>query len=119
MPRFVILSHDWPLPHLDLLLESDGVLRAWRLPSSFQPDVPCLAEANADHRLFYLDYEGPVSGNRGTVAVWDSGEIVWELVESSRIVLQFQGNPMQGRFELLRQSESEWRIQRVPITSDP
>src|SRR5947199_376784 len=58
MPRFVILEHDHPARHWDLLLESEGVLRAWRLPAPPQGDA--LVQANFDHRLFYLDYEGPV-----------------------------------------------------------
>ena len=31
------------------------------------------AERLADHRLAYLDYEGPVSGNRGSVVRLDRG----------------------------------------------
>jgi hypothetical protein len=81
MPRFVILDHDHPFPHFDLMLESDGKLRAWRLigdPSSSRP-VP--VEPLGDHRIAYLDYEGPVSGGRGRVVRWDSG--AYEIVDES------------------------------------
>ena len=67
MPRFVILSHDWPTPHWDFLLESGPVLRAWRLLEEPAPNRDVPAEANFDHRLLYLDYEGPLSGDRGSV----------------------------------------------------
>jgi hypothetical protein len=73
MPRYVILTHDHPFPHWDFMLEAEGVLRTWRLlaePAARQ-SVP--AERLADHRLAYLDYEGPVSGGRGSVARWDHG----------------------------------------------
>ena len=31
------------------------------------------AEVLPDHRLAYLDYEGPISGDRGSVTRWDRG----------------------------------------------
>ena len=93
MPRFVILEHDHPTLHWDLMLEHEGSLKTWRLPRP--PDAwgehSCLpgeqtpvAQAGKqeslphalplpEHRLMYLDYEGPVSGNRGHVKRWDAG----------------------------------------------
>ena len=73
MPRYVILTHDYPFPHWDLLLEWGDHCRTWRLPSEPRPGEPIEAEPLPDHRLHYLDYEGPVSGGRGTVARWDAG----------------------------------------------
>ena len=73
MPRFVILQHDWPEPHWDLLLEVGDRLRAWRLSTEPLPRSIVEAVPNEDHRLFYLDYEGPVGDDRGTVEVWDRG----------------------------------------------
>ena len=45
MPRFVILAHDWPTPHFDLLLEAGAVLKAWRLLA--EPVGPVPAEPAA------------------------------------------------------------------------
>lgn len=73
MPRFVILEHDWPTPHWDLLFEAGPVLKAWRLLAEPTAGRTVPAEPNFDHRLLYLDYEGPVSNNRGTVHRHDSG----------------------------------------------
>ena len=77
MPRFAILTHDHPSLHWDFLLEQGESCLAWRLLKA--PDTPgdIPAEAIADHRLMYLDYEGPVSGNRGTVTQWDAGTFEW------------------------------------------
>ncbi len=75
MPRFVILEHDHPVRHWDFMLEMDGALTDLRLPRPPENDgEPLAAMALADHRLFYLDHEGPVSGGRGTVRRWDGGE---------------------------------------------
>jgi DNA polymerase Ligase (LigD) len=117
MPRFVVLAHDWPVPHLDLFVERDGVLKAWRLPIHFDPTVPCPAEVNVDHRLHYLDYEGPVSGDRGVVARWDRGAAVWERVEPGRVLVWFDGQRMSGDFELARRNETEWELRPAESTS--
>ena len=82
MPRFVILAHDWPAPHFDLMLEVGGVLKSWRLLAEPMPGVPVPAEPNDDHRLEYLDYEGPVSGGRGVVRRVDWGTFAGDVGET-------------------------------------
>ncbi|MBN9521380.1 hypothetical protein J0H58_23140 [bacterium] len=99
MCRFVVLAHDWPTPHFDLLLEAGAVLRAWRLLG--EPiATPVPAEPNADHRTLYLDYEGPVSGGRGTVARWDAGAFEWIEDEPARVVVELRGARLVGWFAL-------------------
>ncbi|MCU0703081.1 MAG: hypothetical protein MUF18_03725 [Fimbriiglobus sp.] len=100
MLRFVVLDHDWPQPHRDLLLERDGVLKAWRLPAHFDPTSPIPAEPNFDHQLLYLDYEGPISGNRGSVRRWDAGEVVWEAFNDDEVRVWLSGTHLRGRFRL-------------------
>jgi hypothetical protein len=78
MPRFAILDHDHPFRHWDFLLESGDALRAWRLLAEPQSGRPIPAEPLPDHRLHYLDYEGPISGDRGRVVRWDAGTFDWE-----------------------------------------
>ncbi len=73
MPRFVILEHDHPELHWDFMLEDAGVLKTWRLLERPQPGTSVPGEMSFDHRLKYLDYEGPISGNRGSVIRWDGG----------------------------------------------
>ena len=73
MPRFALLAHDHPVPHWDLLLEDGAVCRTWRLLAEPGPGRTVPAEPIADHRPHYLTHEGPVPGDRGTVARWDAG----------------------------------------------
>ena len=73
MPRFAILDHDWPVRHWDLLLEAGPTCLTWRLAAPPDRPGPIPAIAAAPHRLVYLDYKGPVSGDRGTVSQWDAG----------------------------------------------
>jgi hypothetical protein len=68
MPRrFVILEHDHPFLHWDLLLAEECSARTWRLLRKPCLGEPIAAEPLPDHRLMYLDYEGVVSGDRGSV----------------------------------------------------
>lgn len=81
MQRFVILHHQKSVvdeSHWDVMLETDGVLRTWALVPPYdsrQPTQPFSVSAKRlpDHRLAYLDYEGDISGGRGTVKRIDTG----------------------------------------------
>jgi len=97
MPRFVILEHDWPAPHWDFLLEAGPALRAWRLLAEPGPGRAVPAEPNADHRLLYLDYEGPLSGDRGTVRRWDAGTFEWVAEGPDRVEVRLKGGKLVGR----------------------
>ena len=117
MPRFVVLDHDWPHPHRDLLLERDGVLKAWRLPPAFNVTSPIPAEPNFDHRLAYLDYEGAVSGDRGQVRRWDAGELVWETSLDDEIVVRLEGTHLRGRFRLVKVG-TDWVFRTEDFTAE-
>jgi hypothetical protein len=93
MPRFVILRHELPPSHdrgthFDLMLEMGAVLRTWSLPELPEVGKVIQAEALPDHRLAYLEYEGPVSGNRGTVSRVEEGE--YEMVEETDALLRYR-----------------------------
>ncbi len=108
MPRFVILQHDWPLLHWDLLLEAGPVLRAWRLLAipALGTDIP--TEPNADHRSAYLDYEGPVSGGRGAVLRWDFGHFKWLVECADRIEIELRGEKIAGRCVIWQPTSSTY-----------
>lgn len=109
MPRFVILEHDWPTRHWDLLLEDGNVLLAWRLLAEPEPGARVRAERNADHRRLYLDYEGPVSGGRGNVKRWDWGEFEW-IANGEVLEIAATGQSVRGRL-ILQSNESGWECQ--------
>jgi len=98
MPRYAILEHDWPALHWDLLLEAGESLRAWRLLGEPRGGDAIPAEANFPHRLFYLNFEGLVSGGRGEVRRWDAGTFAWVENEPERAIVDLAGNRLSGRF---------------------
>jgi hypothetical protein len=110
MPRFVILEHDHPSLHWDLLLEAGDVLRAWRLAAAPADGAVVAALANFDHRLFYLDHEGPVSGGRGTVQRWDAGRFVYVREADDRLDISIEGDRLKGQIVLERLQRVEWRF---------
>ncbi|UUO05575.1 hypothetical protein M4951_19630 [Blastopirellula sp. J2-11] len=106
MKRFVLLYHQFPsghadASHYDLMLEADGELRTWRLGA--KPDMlrPVQGQPIAPHRLAYLDYEGEVSGDRGSVTRMDRGE--YEIVrdDAAALIVDLYGNVLSGRLAVL------------------
>lgn len=115
MPRFVILYHQTPADderdsHWDLMLESDAVLRTWALTEEPGNGKTVSAQALADHRRAYLDYEGPLSENRGTVSRWDAGTYVLLEESDTQLVVQLQGGRVQGRVTLDRSEDHYWTV---------
>jgi hypothetical protein len=109
--RFVILEHDHPTLHWDLMLDAGDALQTWRLDAP--PISGGIIEATqlGDHRRDYLDYEGPVSGNRGHVKRWDAGEYADEPGSSAdRRLLRLQGERVRGSFRLVRMEGSRWQL---------
>jgi hypothetical protein len=82
------------------MLETAATLRTWRLAEKPAPEKDIPAEALADHRRAYLDYEGPVSANRGSVTRWDSGEFTWEQDDSSEVIVILAGKVCKGRLRI-------------------
>lgn len=112
MARFAILRHDSPRGvHFDLLLEMGSALKTWALPQPPGPDE-MVCEALPDHRSVYLDYEGPVSDDRGSVDRWDGG--TYEILRRSdrELVVRLAGEKLVGRAVLERMGEDtrQWRI---------
>lgn len=121
MPRYVILEHDAPRGlHWDLLLETAGLLSAWAIQCP--PDEPGEhpAEKLPDHRRLYLEYEGPISGNRGTVRRWDWGE--YRIRRRGEDLLEFsvRGERWRGSVRLMRsQSDpAKWSLCYSPESGD-
>jgi hypothetical protein len=111
MPRYVILEHDWPTRHWDFLLEDGEVLKAWRLLAEPAAGATLAAEASFDHRLLYLDYEGPVSGGRGTVVRWDRGTFAWVERAADQMIVNLFGDRLTGRCTLVRRDGDAWAFQ--------
>ena len=126
--RFVILLHDvagsarasgltrTSSDHFDWMFQAETGLRTWAVSVTefdaiswrpgTRPMVPSftrlIAEQLPDHRTAYLEYEGPVSENRGTVKRVEVGDYRLEKSGSNDFVLRL-------RFEHhRRRAETRW-----------
>jgi hypothetical protein len=94
--RFVVLHHTGvAAPHYDLLFEWEPgePLTSFRCPT--WPPTPGEAwEERPDHRRAYLDYEGPISGDRGVVARRAAGTLRFDVmtVDPPSLVFTFDGS---------------------------
>ena len=119
MPRFVILRHDSPRGlHFDLLLEMGQALKTWALPQPPESGIEMTCEALPDHRPAYLDYEGPVSGDRGSVTRWDRGTCEIQRPNDTELVLELSGEKLAGR-ATLKQSLEDSRRWRFSLVAGP
>jgi hypothetical protein len=107
--RYVILEHAHHGVHYDLMLEVAGVLWTWRLAEPPRAGVRQPAERSFDHRLLYLDYEGPVSGDRGHVTRWDAGTWTGD-ANAGPLCVRIEGRRLRGRLELHPVAGAEWEL---------
>ena len=116
MPRFVVLTHDHPFLHWDLMLEAGTALRTWRLHEPPDAAGSIAAEALPEHRHEYLTYEGPVSGGRGEVRRWDAGEFTLLADTAERVEAQLEGSRLRGLALLERSAVgADWTFSLNPV----
>ena len=129
MPRFVLLRHERPTDfeepsHWDLMLQQGDVLKTWELrtlPASWQAAMGTAAAETLsavqtvsakqlpDHRLAYLDYEGPIRGNRGEVHRCDSGTYEILSQDESQLKISLTGTMISG-FAKFQRDEHSWHM---------
>ncbi len=126
--RFILHAHSGQGPlHYDLMLEAGAALATWQFsanPADLPDPADPAAQGNArrlpaqnnarplparriqDHRPAYLDYEGPVSNDRGRVDRIDGGTYV--LIEQSpdRWALELHGDRLRGRWTLTHRPDA-------------
>lgn len=112
MPRFILLEHDHPVLHWDFMLESGAILRTWRLDRIPAGADEIDATPLPDHRAVYLDYEGPVSGNRGSVRRIDRGEFELIHEHSDSVEVVVHGERLKGRAII-----ADGRFHWIPVVS--
>ena len=127
--RFVVLQHcDRDGVHFDLMIENGAKLATWKMPD---PPERCGPHGQAcrrigEHRRLYLDYEGPISDDRGEVRRHDAGtcRVTIERPRSptQRWVADFEGTQLRGRWVLEPAEQGDqcrharpdqWRLRRL------
>src|SRR3954468_18247252 len=124
--RFVIQEHHATRLHWDLRLEHGGVLLSWAIPNGIPmtPDENRKAVHTEDHPLEYLDFHGEIpKGNygAGTMTIWDRGTYLPEKVEERKVMAEFHGERVRGRYALFQTGADpkDWMIHRMDPPEDP
>src|SRR5437868_7929642 len=119
-PRFVVQEHSARRLHWDLRLEHEGVAASWAIPNGIPEDPKENRKAvhTEDHPLEYLEWEGEIpqgSYGAGTMKIWDAGTYELEKWEPGKVMVDFHGERLQGRYALFRagQDEKDWMIHRI------
>jgi bifunctional non-homologous end joining protein LigD len=119
-PRFVVQEHSARRLHWDLRLEHEGVAASWAIPNGIpeDPEENRKAVHTEDHPLEYLSWEGEIPKGEygaGTMTIWDSGTYELEKWERGKVVVDFHGERLQGRYALFRagKAEKDWMIHRI------
>jgi bifunctional non-homologous end joining protein LigD len=119
-PRFVVQEHSARRLHWDLRLEHDGVAASWAIPNGIPEDPAENRKAvhTEDHPLEYLQWEGEIPKGEygaGTMKIWDSGTYELEKWEPGKVMVEFHGERLEGRYALFRagKDEKDWMIHRI------
>jgi hypothetical protein len=110
----VILEHDYPFLHWDFMLEDGAILKTWRLPAPPDQDNVLQATSIGDHRRDYLDYEGPLTGNRGEVKRWDAGTFEWLERSETIIRVELSGQVLKGRASMGARNDHDCEFRYTP-----
>ena len=102
MPRFVVLEHRIVGTHWDLMLQDARDLRTWALDAPPALDVDIPARELAAHRLIYLDYEGPISADRGEVRRVAAGTFVARCWNPGKVAARLSGPQLRGEMTVAR-----------------
>ncbi len=100
------------------MLESGPTLRTWRLENPPQANSSVRATSLGDHRIIYLEYEGEISGGRGSVTRWDQGEFEWLADEPGMVQVILRGGRVAGRVYLCKGASDDWSLRLTSVDSD-
>jgi bifunctional non-homologous end joining protein LigD len=119
-PRFVVQEHSARRLHWDLRLEHDGAAASWAIPNGIPMDPKQNRKAvhTEDHPLEYLSWEGEIPKGEygaGTMRIWDHGTYELEKWTEAKVMVEFHGERLHGRYALFRagKAEKDWMIHRI------
>ena len=109
--RYVILHHvDIAEPHFDLMFETlpGSDLATWR--SQIWPIEESTSVTRLrDHRRFFLEYEGVLSEQRGTVHRFAEGECDVDVGEADAITIRIINGTTPTALRISKISDNQWQ----------
>ena len=98
--------------HYDLMVDTGAALTTWKcpVPPESARESPLVCRQIGDHRRLYLDYEGPISGDRGEVCRHDRGRCAVLEGSPDAWQIEFEGGKLKGPYELSRLVDDSWQL---------
>ena len=110
MPRFIVLQHTQDENrHFDLMLEEGEALLTFSFEEFPSPGMSC--KSLFDHRLDYLDYEGEISGGRGSVRRVESGSFDCSRHLPDCIHVSLRGSRLAGDYRIIQGDDDGWTLE--------
>ena len=121
--RFAILRHQTPadsrrISHWDLLLEQPSnfgeTLLTFAAPTPPEEWVTAtVVQQLPNHRPLYLDYEGQISGHRGSVSCVLKGTIQWREFSAALLVAAVQSIGIPALADKVHMEQGELRLRKL------
>lgn len=118
---YAVLHHEGiEAPHFDILIEfaPGSALMTWRCDTwPITSAAPVIRLPN--HRRDYLEYEGLLSGNRGTVRRVAAGTVALCGYPARRLTARFTSGPTDGTLHLWQSGPAadQWQVSLMPDAS--
>jgi hypothetical protein len=95
------------------MLENGTALKTWALAGEPAVGETIAAESLPDHRTAYLDYSGPLAGEKGRVKRWDHGSFEWLSTSDDEIAIVLVGERASFHVSLRRDAavDSRWTLE--------
>lgn len=114
---FVVHEHHAKNLHWDLRLEIDNVLKSWAIPKPIplRKGIRRLAIMVDNHEKNYANFEGviPEGYGAGIVKIWDKGTYKMIKHEDNKIIIEFYGKKLNGKYTLIRFKDNKWLMMKI------
>ncbi|MEK6886837.1 MAG: DNA polymerase ligase N-terminal domain-containing protein [Nanoarchaeota archaeon] len=112
MAIFVVHSHFSKNHHYDLRLEYGNSLKSWAIPKipPLKSGIKRLAVQVPNHPLSYARFQGTIESGYGTgkVKIWDKGTFSIISKNNNKLLVNFKGKKLKGRYTLIRFKNKNW-----------
>lgn len=114
--KFVIHEHHAKRAglHWDIRIEHDDVLVSWatkKLPGLLNGEIKkIMVFKQPDHSPDWINYSGTIDDGYGAgeVKIFDTGDVDIEKWEPNKIMVNFKGKIINGRFVFIKYDDKQW-----------
>ena len=117
--NFLIKKHSTPHPHYDFYLQVGDEMRTWIIPNGIPSNIKekkvAVENNNSKESIEHLESVGKFEDSYGTgkAEIWDRGSYRLETNKNVKIIIDAQGNKLNGKFLLHVPNWGRWTKKRL------